>query len=427
MKASLTFILACVLAATCFAQDTSNSYLQKYYTEKAQKYLDKEKVLSPFYRIDRNGITMFASASDKQNDKAEFTLSWQMLNDFKLYYQFNDNLFDYYKKGSLQKFPDPSIKKPTAQNNGKPLQGIKIALDPGHIAHDHITGDLEKKHIKLKQDVLNGVVDSVEISEGILTYATALLLKQKLEAEGAKVMITRQEGHSAFGKTFGQWKKEDLKKSVDSLHRIGKLKASQKNYFLGPKVQDRDIFRVIFRDLDLAKRAELINRFRPDLSVIIHFNVDETNLEWTKPTKKNFNMIFVGGAFMKNDLASSEKRFEFLRLLLSDDLERSIAWSSSVIESFEKKLAVSSCGEQDAKYIAEGCLSTEKKGVYCRNLQLTRYIHSPIVYGETLYQDNIKESQLLNKENDKTKNERIIQVAEAYYTGILNYIQSGNK
>lgn len=80
---------------------------------------------------------------------------------------------------------------------------------------------------------------------------------------------------------------------------------------------------------------------------------------------------------------------------------------------------------KDVKYLTEGCLPTNEKGVFCRNLQLTRFVQSPLVYGETLYQDNSNECILLNKETDKTKNERIQQVAEAYFEGILTYIANG--
>jgi N-acetylmuramoyl-L-alanine amidase len=150
--------------------------------------------------------------------------------------------------------------------------------------------------------------------------------------------------------------------------------------------------------------------------------VDETNTGWTKPANKNFNMTFVGGAFIKSDLSTPEKRFEFLRLLISEDLEKSIALSSSMVKNFEKNLNVKTAKLIDATYLMKGCIATEEAGVYCRNLQLTRYIHSPLVYGETLYQDNINECVLLNKECDKTKNERIQQVAEAYFQGVMNYI-----
>jgi len=45
-----------------------------------------------------------------------------------------------------------------------------------------------------------------------------------------------------------------------------------------------------------------------------------------------------------------------------------------------------------------------------------------LVYGETLYQDNILECIALNKECDKTKNVRVQQVADSYFQGILNYV-----
>ena len=138
-------------------------------------------------------------------------------------------------------------------------------------------------------------------------------------------------------------------------------------------------------------------------------------------------MCFVAGAFMKNDLSNKEKRFEFLRLLVSDDLEKSIALSSFFTKQFELELQVPIAKTGDAKYLLEGCLPTEAEGVYCRNLQLPRYIHSPVVYGETLYQDNINECKLLYEETDKTKNKRIQQVAEAYFNGIMNFANTIKK
>ena len=207
-------------------------------------------------------------------------------------------------------------------------------------------------------------------------------------------------------------------------HKAGKLSLQQKQFFLSSKASKSDKFRVIFKDVELQKRAEIINNFKPDFTIIIHYNVDEKNTGWNKPANKNFNMTFVGGAFMKHDLSSPEKRFEFLRLLISSDLENSIALSSAMVKSFEKNLNVKTAVLKDAKYLGEGCLLTEEQGVYCRNLQLTRYIHGPLVYGETLYQDNMNECCALNKECDKTKNQRVQQVAEAYFQGVLNYVTS---
>jgi len=419
-KTLLFFFFLVFLVRIVYAQDTANLYKIKYYNQKVQKYLDKENALSNYYLIDKEGIKMFASAQDKLNKKVEFELNYSQFAAYSKYIK--ENNITCYKKGTIELPAIINNKKKEPNSGNQKLKGYKIAIDPGHIAADFATGDLEKKHLKFPKDSLQGLNDSIEIAEGMLTFATAAVLKEKLEAQGAEVFLTRKNGESAFGKTFEQWKKEDYKKAIDSLFKIGEIKKYQRDYFYSNKTQDRDIFRVIFRDLDLAKRAALINNFKPDFTIIIHYNVDETNLEWIKPTTKNFNMTFVGGAFMKNDLSTIEKRFEFLRMVISDDIEKSILLSSETIKYFEKNLNVKTAQQSDAKYLAEGSIATDKKGVFCRNLQLTRYVHSPLVYGETLYQDNINECKLLNAETDKSKNKRVQQVAEAYYQGILNYV-----
>lgn len=429
-----------LITVSCYGQNDVQSKI-KYHTEKAQNYLDKEKTLGNYYSISEEGIKIFSCAEEKKINKHEFFVSWKEIGS---YYSVlknqsavaNKNIYESgtYTYENCKKYFAPVISNgtkpeasPYALEVPVALAYKKIAIDPGHIANDFLMGDLEKKHIIIKGDNKNGIKDSIEIAEGMLTLATAELLKEKLEKEGATVFLTRRADKCAFGKTYQQWKKDDLKKAVDSLYKIGEIKAWQKDYFLSSKAKDRDIFRVIFRDLELAKRVELINNFQPDYTIVIHYNVDETNSDWNKTTTKNYNMCFVGGAFMKNDLSSKEKRFEFLRLLITDDLEKSIAISSSVIKSFESELNVPTATVRDAKYLIEGCLPTEENGVYCRNLQLPRYIHSPIVYGETLYQDNFNECKLLFAESDKTKNKRVQQVADAYFKGILNYVNSTSK
>lgn len=413
----------------CISQDSTIMFNIKYHTQKVEKYLDKEKSLTSYYSINENGISMYESHQKKLIGDFEFHISWNKLDDFNLYSknQTSKQVFETYTKGDYDKMiscPSPNS-SPLGKSGGASFKGLKIAIDPGHIAGDMEMGDIEKKCLTFKCDSLSGLMDSIAIAEGILTFATAKLVKEKLEAEGANVFMTRQfNNSSAFGVTFDDWLKTNYSATVDSLFKAGKISPAQKQFFLGSKASKRDKFRVIFKDVELAKRSEIINNYKPDLSVIIHYNVDETNTGWKKPAVHNFNMVFVAGAFMKNDLSTSQKRFEFLRLLITSDLEKSIALSSEVIKSFEENLKVKTATIKDATYLLEGCLPTEIAGVYCRNLQLTRYIHSPLVYGETLYQDNKDECVALNKECDKTKNLRVQQVAEAYFLGILNYVKN---
>ena len=416
-------------ATYCQAQDKETQSKIKYYSEKATRYLDKQKALSAFYSIDKEGIKMYASAKDKQNKLIEFSIGWDKLNEYKkeLNTCNQDEVFKTYTQGKYQHNPiSENTPAPTVILSNtysfKKLQGLKIAIDAGHTAGNIEMGQVESKCLKFNCIDANGLKDSIEIVEGMLTFATAKLLKEKLEAEGATVFLTRPfNGSTAFGITFDDWLKKNYTATVDKLYQRKKINLEKKNWLLSSKATKRDKFRLVFKDLELQKRAEIINNYHPDFTIIIHYNVDETNTGWTKPGIKNYSMAFVGGAFMKSDLSSAEKRFEFLRLLVSDDLEKSILLSSSVLTCFQKQLNVPAAKINDANYLYEGCISATSDGVYCRNLQLTRYIHSPLIYGETLYQDNITECKWLTQEFDKTKNVRLQQIAKAYYDGILNY------
>jgi N-acetylmuramoyl-L-alanine amidase len=429
MKLYFKIIFVLLLGNTCHAQDTTVQSKIKYYTEKVQRYLDKEKALSPYYSINYVGIKTFSSAKNKSENKPEFTINWSDLDNYKSEskHAATEELLNIYKSGIYEwkkhHLNNSNDQKDSAvSNQTQKLQGIKIAIDAGHTAGSIGEGKEEQKFLNFKPNPTLGITDSIEIAEGMLTFATAKLLKEKLEAEGAEVFLTRKtNGSTAFGITFDEWLTNNYKNTVESLFNSKKITLEKKNFLLSSKATKRDKFKLVFKDLELQKRAAIINNYHPDFTIIIHYNVDETNTGWIKPANKNFDMTFVGGAFMKKDLSSPEKRFEFLRLLFTDDLEKSIKLSSAVVKSFETILKVKTATQNDATYLKEGCLPTNESGVYCRNLQLTRYIHSPLVYGETLYQDNINECKLLNKECDKTQNERVQQISEAYFKGILTY------
>lgn len=388
------------------AQDSSLTDKIIYHQKKVKTYLDKENKLNPYYSIDATGIKIFSSAH-----VTEFFISWENIPFFTKYIK------ECSTEQALQAYKSGRFETPRSCVSDKPdtiaiyksglFKGYKIAIDPGHTAGDMATGVIERKFLKFQPTADSTLRDSIQLAEGMLTYATATLLKKKLEAEGAEVFMTRKfNGSTAYGITFNDW-----------------LKKNYKNAILTP-ANKAEKFRLVFKDKELQKRAEIINEFKPDFTVIIHYNVDETNTGWKKPGTKNFSMAFIGGAFMPHDLTTIEKRFEFLRMLITTDIEESVRLSSAVVCSLDTALHVKPAGTMDATYLYKGCLYTGKPGVFCRNLQLTRYIHGPLVYGETLYQDNIAECIMLNQETDKLKNIRVNQAADAYYKGIKGYVEA---
>ncbi len=397
-------------------------------------YLDKEKKLGAFYSITDQGFELFSSPEKKLKKEHECIVYWNELSCFELNVIPSKSPFSELKRladshrttsstGCLPVCGGSFVRSP-----GTPLAGYRIALDPGHTAGTLESGRVEQKFLDIPADSIHHRYPAVQLVEGHLTLGTALTLKKKLEAAGATVLMTHSKpDETAFGMTFEEWMKTKLDHALDSLVAC-KTITNEQRIFYKTRADKRKLFRDIFRDLELQKRADLINAFKPDITVIIHYNVDEKNTDWKKVTDKDFVMTFIGGSMLPADLNKPEKRFEFLRLALTNDLDLSEELSSNVAKSFTDTLHIPIAGKKDADYLDKNCLATKSKGVYCRNLILTRIIHSPLVYGETIYQDNKTESLKLMQEDAQIEgvktSARVRQVADAYYSGILVYFHN---
>jgi N-acetylmuramoyl-L-alanine amidase len=427
----LSFFLNCLSKAQTSRKIDSLDWLVQ---QNARLYVDPEGRIKGFYSIDNTGVSIYASPENKVANKVEFKVFWdevtllrdlikKMPNDafLKLYQAKNSNKF----ADSLYTVSLPSLAIQDLNASPKPLKGFRIAVDPGHVSGDMETAALELKFLKLKKDTLAGLNDSINLIEGNLTLATALFLKKQLENAGAEVMMTRSlPNHSAFGITYAEWLKKAKRQYFETAYNNGEISLAEKNRFIkygSPK----DIFQNYFRFADLYERARLINDYKPDFTVVIHYNVDEKNAPWTKPTAKNYNMVFVPGDLKPVFLKRVENRVELLRLLVSEDLPKSIELGQNLVKSFEKTLAIPTAQPHHASYLKNDCSTTRYSGVYVRNLALTRLVHGPIAYGETLYQDNLKECHLLAdlalEIGGIKTSERIKQVSEAYYQGIVDY------
>jgi len=312
-----------------------------------------------------------------------------------------------------------------ATAGAKPLSGIRIAIDPGHIAGDMAMARLEQKFLDFAPGSANTLKDTVHIAEGILTYNTAYILRKKLEEQGATVFVTRPgQGLTAFGISYADWLLRKKRATLDSLVTAGALTQAKRNKLM--TLKDQAFFWEFFRDFELLERARLINLFRPDLSVVIHYNVDEKNTDWLRPSNKNYTMSFIGGAMSEGSLDKPANKLHLLRLMLSDQLDRSLVLSGLTIGQFSKKMNIPIATQNDADYLRDNCMKTAMPGVFSRNLLLCRVINSPLVYGECLYQDDLQECQALSKNDCKIYGldvpKRIADAADSYFNAIVEYL-----
>lgn len=443
MRYLLLFISWILLSASYFSCTSTHQIAEEY---PHLKYLVKDSSLYEYFTIDSSGISFFAEPAEKILGKPEFKIYASEKKEVAEWIaQLQpDSVIVFYKNKGLRYFSEmlPSekggeakivAKKVARKDKNKPLKGIRIAIDPGHIETTMEMAQIEEKFIKMHASPATQNQE-IAFNEANLTLSTALILSQKLQEKGATVMLSRpRAGYDARGINFRMWLDMVMMQDIENEIKAGRMDSAYAHK-IRLNGTANEIYRKLYVPIDLRKRAEKINLFRPDLTIIIHYNVHGPNWElrdssnYCSPSPINYNMAFVGGSFMKGELARLEDRVAFMRLLLTPSLPKSINLSANVIQQFEKHLGVPPVTKKDSLlYLDRSSILTEKTGVYARNLSLTRMVGGVLCYGESLCQDNIQECISLNKKDlylsEVVGNERTKQVAESYFEAIMEYFK----
>lgn len=342
----------------------------------------------------------------------------------------------YQQKGKLPlsdvTIPSSSALEPPLDPE-KPLAGLRIALDPGHMAGDQaFAKEIEGKYMTMP-DTPATYQQEIAFYESELTLATAFILKDSLERLGATVMMTRTElGKASHGLTFEEWKSVALTDSLDQAVKRGEMSYSKAIWWKS-KATDAAIFKSYYNRSDLHHRINRIREFHPDITIIIHYNVDSPN--WSRrmengdflPGFENYSMAFVPGSFAPGELARVEDRMMLLRLLISDDYAQSVALSASFITASETYTGVAPVDSaSDLSYLAKYSRYAGEPGVFARNLSLTRNLSGAICYGESLCQDARWEAMRLNQRdlvvNGIPVSSRVAEVAQAYLEAVKEFV-----
>ncbi|MBS1985681.1 MAG: N-acetylmuramoyl-L-alanine amidase [Bdellovibrionales bacterium] len=328
----------------------------------------------------------------------------------------------------------------TAAKNPRtlPLRGIKIALDPGHMGSPLWDERAERSTIDGKGGYL---------SEGQLALQTALLLEKRLTILGAQVMLTRR--HLA-PVTSLSWENIDLAAEARSALRDNSFTEDFRRFLnslrfdapLLPQIQSSDYLQSLQTEkrrwryfgiqYDLAARAELIQTFAPDLTLIIHFDASD---EARPPGTVNTNGYDATKGYIVGGAALEELATRNQRALLAARVMDPASWKASrhltqaVVRSLHDTLRIPydplGKGTEDTVRLGDG--------VFARNLRLSSLLHSSAVsYLECLYQDDPQEfAQLLRPDfsmnidgQPYAYSQRLVQVAQALEQGIIDFVRT---
>lgn len=422
----ISFILA-VIPFLCFSQTI------KQCQQRFDSYLNFRGSLNNLVKFDdqsisiyHNGKKEFSIYANELAMMAEFFEHTSLKQQMELLKLKGNAKYSKRQRDSVWIYVDDRKKLPK-KRKGLPLQGYRVALDPGHFAVAMDEAEIEGKYLCFVKDSLSNVKDTVKVFESELTYNTAQMIKKMLEEQGASVMISRDaQEHTSFNCTYTDWFNKHRQRVLDSCSNTNYISKEKRNKLMS--LDEKRFFWEFFRDWDLLNRANVINRFNPHVTAIIHYNVDEKNEPWKSTSPKNFTMSFIGGAFTSENFEKAETRIHFLRLLLTRQLDQSEKLASNTTQNFSKMLEIPIATATSATYLKDNCIPLKSPGVFSRNLILCRLINSPIVYGEALYQDNEKECvNLMKKDMEKCgvmTNQRLVKCAISYFNGLNQFLKT---
>ena len=237
---------------------------------------------------------------------------------------------------------------------GKPLAGLHIAIDPGHIGGEW--AKIEERWMVIG----NGK----PVCEGDMTLQVANLLKPRLEALGAIVSLVRKDSEPVT----------DLRPE-DLLPLAGKSTDS-------PESLQKAAERLFYRTAEIRARAKLVNEtLKPDLVLCLHFNAEAWG-DPANPTLVNRTHLhlLLNGAYGDDEIMLADQRFAMLAKLLSRTHEEEAGIGESITAAFAE-----TTGLPPFIYPPDSRNALPVNGnpyLWARNLLANRLYDCPVIFME---------------------------------------------
>ena len=239
---------------------------------------------------------------------------------------------------------------------GKPLAGLRLAIDPGHIGGTWAT--MEERRFE--------VVSQPPVCEGDLTLLVARLLKPRLEALGARVSLVRDQAQP-----LTPLRPPDLLALAASLAPPNATASPQ-------KLAER----LFYRTAEIHARAQFVNQsLKPDMVLCLHFNAENWGSS-TKPimVERSHLHLLLNGAYSDEELALADQRYALLVRLLQRCHDEEVAVGTSVATAMAAATGLPPF--QYAPNATNARPIPNKPYLWARNLLANRLYQCPVIFTE---------------------------------------------
>lgn len=246
---------------------------------------------------------------------------------------------------------------------GKPLTGLNIVLDPGHLGG--AWSKMEERWFRI------GKTHPVE--EGTMTFFEAQLLAKRLRALGAHVQLTKN--HLGPTTPLRPWQLR--RAAIKQFQKEGRTTWTPRQLKLRQEI-------LFYRTAEIHYRAQRVNQqLKPDLVICLHFDAEE----WGNPNHPQLHdsnrlHILVSGDFSASELQKEEDRYVMLRKLLGRVHHEEVGIANAVAKAF-----VTTTGAPPPPFtyhnpvVARPALESNPY-LWNRNLLASRLMEAPVIFCE---------------------------------------------
>jgi len=254
----------------------------------------------------------------------------------------------------------------------KPLAGVTIALDPGHIGG--AWASIEERRLVIGRNP--------PVQEGDMVLAVAQHLAPQLEAAGARVVWIRDSLEPVTPLRPADLQMEAMQ-AMAGLDARTLLRLPSANLLRAHALRANMLF---YRGAEISARAARVRQYQPDVTLCIHYNAAPWG-RFSRPRLFNANklVVFVHGAYTRSELADEAQRYHLFHKLLEGSAPEEEAISAAVADSMAQ-----GWGFRPENYSSWDVAAKAGPNpyVWARNLLANRLFDGPTVFIEGPYMND---------------------------------------
>ena len=334
---------------------------RQQFEQKLHSLYDPFSAFTPYLDINDARVVIYPSPNEKQIP--QFVLQFAPPNQ---------------PRAPLRWFRSPAEVRSVSHPLDKPLNGLRVAIDPGHIGGPW--AQMEERSTRYH--------GSAPVQEGDLNLITGRILKQELINLGATVFVVRDSTEPVT-----PYRPSDMIEPARELliahsahaTNLRALPPDKLNLLFGQRLMELSEF-LFYRCSEIVERGNRIrNNFVPDITVTLYIDATPGSGRG-RVTSGNANIFFVGGSYTKTEMQDPEMQRRCIYKMVegSSDIEAEVA--ADIASVFTQRTGLGPVKYGDSS--TTRAVIPGNAYVVARNLAANREYDGPVVCTEPYFMNN---------------------------------------